>query len=128
MGQGLLYTLDRGDHFLHGDTTDESFSNWMKFVRPASTYLEQNCIIFQQGKGIYFLTTTKIPPRTELRVGYSKVYAERRNLQFLEPTEEELKFLESQRKTWSCYECDESFESSAQLQHHLDNHDENVEE
>ncbi|CAL4111182.1 unnamed protein product, partial [Meganyctiphanes norvegica] len=124
--QGLLYTLDRGEHFLHIDTTDESFCNWMKFVRPASAYLEQNCIVFQQGKGLYFLTTTKILPRTEIRVGYSKVYAERRNLQYLEPTADELKFLESQRKTWSCYECDESFESSAQLQQHLNNHDENV--
>nr|XP_045593875.1 uncharacterized protein LOC123755358 isoform X2 [Procambarus clarkii] len=123
---GLVYTISSREEFAYLDTSDEDSSNWMRFVRKATTYLEQNCVVVQTDGSLFFLTTTDIAPRAELRVGYSKQYADERNLQTLEPTEEEIKILDSLKKSWPCYECDEGFESSAELQHHLTCHDEEV--
>ncbi|XP_047496828.1 uncharacterized protein LOC125044283 [Penaeus chinensis] len=123
---GLIYTINQGDQTLHLDTSDEATSNWMRFVRQATTYLEQNCVVMQVDENLVFLTTTDIAPRTELRVGYSKQYGDKRGLHILQPTAEEIKILESLRKSWPCYECDEAFESSAELQQHLVCHDEEV--
>lgn len=60
-------------------------SNWMRFVRPALTYKEQNLIICQQKDGIVFLTTKNISPKEELKAGPSPDYANRRNLSILKP-------------------------------------------
>lgn len=57
----------------------------MRFVRPASTYKEQNIVIRQQGEGIVFLTVRNILPKEELRAGPSPEYASSRNLSVLEP-------------------------------------------
>lgn len=42
----------------------------MRFVRKATTYLEQNCVVMQVDETLFFLTSAYIAPRTELRVGY----------------------------------------------------------
>lgn len=55
-------------------------SNWMRFVRPALTYKDQNLVICQQRDGIVFLTTKSILPKEELKAGPSTDYAIRRNL------------------------------------------------
>lgn len=60
-------------------------SNWMRFVRPALTYKEQNLVICQQKGGIVFLTTKNILPKEELRAGPHPDYAARRNLTVLKP-------------------------------------------
>ena len=60
-------------------------SNWMRFVRPATTYKEQNLSICQQGGGIVFLTTRNILPKEELKAGPDPEYAIPRNLSILEP-------------------------------------------
>ncbi|KAG0422337.1 hypothetical protein HPB47_001840, partial [Ixodes persulcatus] len=50
------------------DTSDETQSNWMRFVRPAESHAEQNVILVQQGTGLYFNTTRALASRTEMRV------------------------------------------------------------
>lgn len=74
--------------FVNLDTSDESLSNWMRFVRHAEHYREQNLVIFQQGQSLYYTSTRNIMPRTELKVGYSAQYASQRNLRVLEPDAE----------------------------------------
>ncbi|XP_063873690.1 uncharacterized protein LOC135107593 isoform X2 [Scylla paramamosain] len=120
---GLIYSVLIGEKTFFLDISDEGSSNWMRFVRKATSYLEQNCVVMQIEGSLVFLTSTDILPRTELRVGYSKQYASQRNLHSLEPTQQEISVLESMRKSWPCYECDEGFESSAELQQHLTCHD-----
>ncbi|XP_064108871.1 uncharacterized protein LOC135217107 isoform X2 [Macrobrachium nipponense] len=122
------FTLQKDESLLLVDTSDEDCSNWMRFVRRATTYLEQNCAVVQIEEALYFLTTTDIPPRAELKVGYSKQYAEKRNLTTLEPTQEEIDVLDEMRKSWPCFECDEGFETSAELQQHLVCHDDTINE
>ncbi|XP_018007135.1 serine-rich adhesin for platelets [Hyalella azteca] len=56
-------------------------SNWMQFVRPAESVSAANCRVVERHPGhIFFITTTELPPHTELRVAYSEQYAERYNL------------------------------------------------
>ncbi|CAG9819415.1 unnamed protein product [Phaedon cochleariae] len=103
--EGVLYKID---------VSDENSSNWMGFVRKASTFEEQNVVITQENNGIYFTTTANILPKQELKVGYSTVYAQYYNLPVLQPHEQ---------LTWPCYECPSKFESSEELQKHLNIHD-----
>ncbi|KAG7213418.1 hypothetical protein KM043_002703 [Ampulex compressa] len=75
----LLYETEN-EELLIVDVSNENASNWMRFVRPALTYKEQNLIICQQQDGIVFLTTRNILPKEELKAGPSPDYAVRRNL------------------------------------------------
>lgn len=83
----------------------------MRFVRPAKTIKEQNLVLSQQGISLYFTTTEVIPPRHELKVGYSTQYAEKRKLEVLKDL------------SWTCFECPAKFGSSAELQKHLNVHE-----
>lgn len=58
-------------------------SNWMRFVRPAKTFEEQNLIISQQSENIIFLSTKLIMAGEELKAGPSLEYGERRNIPVL---------------------------------------------
>ncbi|GIX76994.1 PR domain zinc finger protein 10 [Caerostris darwini] len=109
---------------LYLDTSDESASNWMRFVRPAHSHKEQNLVLVQQGQSLFFNTTRVINPKTELRVWYSTAYAEKWGLPVLEPNEEEKKALEEQENAWPCFECNQRFLTSVDLQKHLNQHDE----
>lgn len=80
-------------------------------MRQAKNLKEQNLILTQQGKSLYFTTTRVIPPRHELKVGYSPQYAEKRKLTVLEDT------------PWNCFECSSKFASSDELQKHLNVHE-----
>ncbi|XP_024870938.1 PR domain zinc finger protein 10-like isoform X1 [Temnothorax curvispinosus] len=80
----LLYETETGE-FLKVDVSNENTSNWMRFVRPALTYKEQNLIICQQKDGIVFLTNRNISPKEELKAGPSPDYASRRNLPIFKP-------------------------------------------
>lgn len=42
--------------------------NWMKFVRKALTYEEQNLILTQESNGLCFTATRSISPHEELKV------------------------------------------------------------
>ncbi|XP_058809223.1 PR domain zinc finger protein 10-like [Phymastichus coffea] len=79
----LLETKEEGE-FLKIDISDENTSNWMRFVRPATTYEEQNLIICQMNDAIVFLTTRNILPSEELKAGPSIEYGKLRNLPVLE--------------------------------------------
>ena len=75
------------------DQSDENQSNWMKFVRSANTFEEQNLALVTKEQvtaneieiKFFFLTTRAIYAREELKVWYSKEYAEKFNLKQLEP-------------------------------------------
>ncbi|XP_018007136.1 uncharacterized protein LOC108664951 [Hyalella azteca] len=106
------------------DTSDLEHSNWMQFVRPAESVSAANCRVVERHPGhIFFITTTELPPHTELRVAYSEQYAERYNLPLTGPLAPNL-LDEGTELGWPCYECDERFASSAELQQHLACHDE----
>ncbi|XP_072378208.1 PR domain zinc finger protein 10-like [Diabrotica undecimpunctata] len=115
----LMYLVKTDNTFCRVDAADENTSNWMMFVRKATTYEEQNLVITQEDNGIYFTTTTVIMPKQELRVWYSKVYAEFYDLPRLQP---------KQDFCWPCYECSLIFNSSNELQKHLDTHDKEKDE
>ncbi|XP_006569371.1 PR domain zinc finger protein 10 isoform X3 [Apis mellifera] len=98
----LLYETENKE-FLKVDVSNENASNWMRFVRPALTYKDQNLVICQQRDGIVFLTTRSILPKEELKAGPSTDYAIRRNLIPLKSMQEinDDKEHKSQLSTWS---------------------------
>ncbi|KAG5897474.1 hypothetical protein JTB14_031100 [Gonioctena quinquepunctata] len=108
--EGVLYKID---------VSDENTSNWMRFVRKAQTFEEQNLVLTQENNAIYFTSTTYILPKQELKVGYNSGYGEFYNLPVLKPREE---------RTWPCYECSLKFECSEALQKHLNIHDDEKDE
>ncbi|XP_053980870.1 PR domain zinc finger protein 10-like [Hylaeus volcanicus] len=97
----LLYETE-DEELLKVDVSNENASNWMRFVRPALTYKEQNLVICQQRDGIVFLTTRSILPKEELKAGPSSDYAIRRNLIVLQPMQEtkDEKELKNQLPAW----------------------------
>ncbi len=70
-------------------------SNWMKYVRPATTPLESNVSLTQDGDQLFFITSRNICPRQELRVSYSPQYAAERNLPVPDVLEEEGRMMRS---------------------------------
>ncbi|XP_064616878.1 PR domain zinc finger protein 4-like [Liolophura sinensis] len=55
--------------------SDENHSNWMRFVKPARASEEQNVVVYQQGREIFFSTCRDLMPNQELLLWYSKDYA-----------------------------------------------------
>jgi len=47
---------------------DEELCNWMMFVRPALSHIEQNLVAYQHGSDVYFTVIKNIEPRQELKV------------------------------------------------------------
>ncbi|XP_069691824.1 uncharacterized protein [Periplaneta americana] len=106
------------------DTACENSSNWMRFVRAAESFKDQNLILSQQGHSLYFTTTRVIHPRQELQVWYSLPYATKRGLPLLQPdAHAEKRTVEELEHLWPCFECNERFTSSEDLQKHLNIHD-----
>ena len=70
--------------------TDENNSNWTRFVRPAQNASEQNVELitreFTNDFKFYFYTTRNIMPNEELKVWYSKDYANKFNIRTFETT------------------------------------------
>ncbi|KAJ9585314.1 hypothetical protein L9F63_002899, partial [Diploptera punctata] len=118
----LLVESETGS-MLKLDTTCENSSNWMRFVRSAETLKEQNLILSQQGHSLYFTTTRVIHPRQELQVWYSLPYANKRGLSLLQSDTTEKRAIEEIERWWPCFECNEKFLSSEELQKHLNIHD-----
>ena len=92
------------------DQSDENKSNWMRFVRAADSSTTQNLILVTKEQThpnpensqelitttkFYFMTTKCINPREELRVWYSKDYADRFRLKLLTDDQDEVSELES---------------------------------
>ncbi|KAJ6646040.1 PR domain zinc finger protein 4 [Pseudolycoriella hygida] len=108
-----LFLIDESTYI---DTSNELTSNWMRFVKLAVKFSEQNCLLFESEGRLYFRTSKFIHPKQELKVGYSKEYSDRFGLKFLQPDENDIvKDLEK----WPCFECDSKFESFDLLQNHL---------
>ncbi len=105
------------------DLSSSEESNWMRFVRPATRYAEQNLILHQEDNKLYYTTTRPVQPRQELRVWYSPVYAEARGLPILEPTEDDYQALNEDENPWPCFECSHRFSNSVELQRHLNEHE-----
>ncbi|XP_057327092.1 PR domain zinc finger protein 10-like [Microplitis mediator] len=124
-GLPLLYETNDGQ-LLKVDVSDENTSNWMRFVRPALTFDEQNLVICQQSDGIFFLTTRNILSKEELKAGPSSQYALRRNLTVLQPDsllkDKEIHQDDSNINGWPYLECSEPFKSSEKLSEPLDAH------
>ncbi|XP_023721528.1 PR domain zinc finger protein 10 isoform X4 [Cryptotermes secundus] len=104
------------------DTGCENSSNWMRFVRAAENFKDQNLILSQQGHCLYFTSTRVIHPRQELQVWYSFPYANKRGLPLLQPDVEK-RAVEEVEHMWPCFECNGKFASSEELQKHLNIHD-----
>lgn len=92
----------------------------MRFVQLAHTFTEQNLLLCEIDKKIFFQSCQVIPPKQELKVGYSEAYAKQYGLTYLQPDEAE-KIAMYER--WPCFECDERFETCELLQTHLNNHE-----
>lgn len=92
----------------------------MRFVRLAHTFTEQNMLLEEtDDSSLFFRCCQPIAPKDEVKVGYSRPYAERYGLCFLEPTSDELQAI---KERWPCFECNAKFESSELLQTHLNEH------
>nr|CEP16106.1 PRDM4 [Platynereis dumerilii] len=72
----LWKIFERGEASQVYDCSDEESSNWMRFMRPASSNGEQNVVAYQQGQDIWFITKKDVAPGTELRYWYSYEYAQ----------------------------------------------------
>ncbi|XP_037049154.1 PR domain zinc finger protein 10-like [Bradysia coprophila] len=110
-----LYLIDESTYI---DTSNELTSNWMRFVKLAVKISEQNCLLYECDGRLYFRTCKFIHPKQELKVGYSKEYADRFGLNFLVPDDNEVV---SDQEKWPCFECESKFESFDLLQNHLMN-------
>lgn len=97
----------------------------MRFVRYANNYTEQNLLLYELNDRLYFITLRKITSKEELKVGYSQEYAMKYNLTYFESDDlGEFTNLDTE-KPWPCYECQDQFVTSDELQTHLNVHDEN---
>ena len=81
----LFTILENDGSIIKLDLTDEDECNWMRFVRSADQFSEQNLVLSQEEDQLYFTSTRTINPRQELRVGYSPAYCEARGLRPLQP-------------------------------------------
>lgn len=80
-------------------------SNWMRFVRTARTFAEQNLLLCETDQKLFFQTCQPIAPKQELRVGYGQEYSVRYDLPFIDRL--------------PCFECDQKFDSYEALQNHI---------
>ena len=62
------------------DVSSEEESNWMRFIRPAFSEMEQNLTLQESDGQLYFTTTREILANEELRVWYSEEYAQQHSL------------------------------------------------
>jgi len=100
----------------------------MRFVRFAEKYEQQNLLLFECNGRLYFKSCQFIRPKQELRVGFSKEYAEKYNFSILLPSYndstiikaiEELDDTNNNINKWICFECDKYFATSNDLNIHL---------
>ena len=69
------------DYYMYVFLYNLDQSNWMRFVRPADSVIEQNLVLSQEGNHLFYTTTRSIEPKEELRVTYSEEYARKRGLE-----------------------------------------------
>ncbi|XP_003740242.2 uncharacterized protein LOC100901481 [Galendromus occidentalis] len=101
-----IYISEDKDGCVLLDTKDDERSNWMRFVRYASSPVEQNLALFQQGSQIFFKSIVPIESKTELRVWYSEGYSQRYRLWL-------------PQEFYVCFDCDLQFPHTDMLLHHI---------
>lgn len=89
----------------------------------ATKYIEQNLLLYEVDSKLFFKSCQFIAPKTQLRVGYSKEYAEKYSLPLLVPDDKEKEKIFEKQNPWLCFKCDKRFSSSEKLQAHLIVHD-----
>ena len=89
------------------DVSDETLSNWMRFVRVAKDANEQNLALNQEDDQLYFSSTRDINVGEELKVWYSSEYAASLGLNPL-----------SKKPKFKCKDCDAKFSFSMNLSRH----------
>ena len=128
------------------DVSSEEESNWMRFIRPATSGAEQNLILHEVSGQLYFTSTREIKSEEELKVWYSEQYSAQHSLpptpeetpaltstkadsqkkyvkRFLSPTVGESLAEKSKKEgngpNFTCEICQRKFEREASLLRHL---------
>ncbi|TKS88204.1 Zinc finger protein 1 [Collichthys lucidus] len=70
-----IYNGGQLQNFIDG--YDVHRSNWMRYVNPARSPVEQNLVACQNSQDIYFYTIRPVEPNQELLVWYSQEFAQR---------------------------------------------------
>lgn len=94
----------------------------MRFVDLATKYMDQNLLLYEVDGKLYFKSCQFIAPKQQLRVGYSKEYAEKYKLPLLVPDEIERQKLLEKQNPWQCSECSKRFCSVDKLNDHSNVH------
>lgn len=94
----------------------------MRFVYLATKYMDQNLLLYEVDGKLYFKSCQFIAPKQQLRVGYSKEYAEKYKLPLLAPDEIERQKLLEKQNPWQCGECSKRFSSADKLHDHSSAH------
>lgn len=95
----------------------------MRFVSMATKYMDQNLLLYEVDGKLYFKSCQFIAPKQQLRVGYSKEYAEKYKLMLLVPDEMERQKLLEKQNPWQCSECSKRFSSADKLREHSHVHE-----
>lgn len=91
----------------------------MRYVQLATNYKEQNLLLHELESKLYFKSCQFIRPKQELKLGYSKEYAEKYNLPLLRPDKNEKP---ETSEIQNLLLCDDKFANAEKLEEHLKIH------